>query len=60
MTEMTELNGNSHVRRLVTGPTVTLRREQPLDEAAAVLATNDVGADVRGAGAETLLATPLG
>jgi CBS domain-containing protein len=54
MTEMTELNGNSHVRRLVTGPTVSLRREQPLDEAAAVLAANDVGAAVVQSGNQSI------
>lgn len=41
---MTELNGNEHVRRLVSGPTVSLRREQTLDEAAALLAANEIGA----------------
>jgi CBS domain-containing protein len=41
---MSKLNRTSHVRRLVSGPTVSVRREQTLEEAAAVLATNDVGA----------------
>lgn len=46
MTEMTRLGADSHVRRVVTGPTVSLRREQPLSEAAAVLATNEIGAAI--------------
>jgi len=54
MTEMTELNGNDHVRRLVTGPTVSLRREQQLDEAAAVLATNEIGAAVVKSGNQSI------
>ena len=54
MSEMTELNASSHVRRLVTGPTVSLRREQPLDEAAAVLAANDVGAAVVQSGNQSI------
>jgi len=54
MTEMTELNGNAHVRRLVTGPTVSLRREQSLDEAAAVLSTNEIGAAVVKSGNQSI------
>jgi CBS domain-containing protein len=51
---MTELNGNAHVRRLVSGPTVSLRREQTLDEAAAVLATNEIGAALVKSGNSTV------
>ena len=51
---MTELNGNTHVRRLVSGPTVSLRREQTLEEAAAVLATNEIGAALIKSGNSTV------